>query len=89
MVLFEDQNRANPVADEPDPQGSMVDIPLLAEYVYLSANQHPAYAGRTVFLFAVPEWSRVMIVAPTGFPLPDTGRLAAADLGAAAIRWLA
>jgi len=89
VVLFEDQNRANPVADEPDPQGSMVDIVLLAEYVYLSASQHATYAGRTVFLFAVPEWSRVLMVAPPGFPLLAAGRLAAAELAATAARWLA
>ena len=89
VVLFEDQNRANPVADQPDPEGSVIDIRLLVEYVYLSASQHAAYAGRTVCLFAVPEWDRLLIVAPAEFTLPAAPCLAAGDLCAAAIQWLA
>ena len=88
VVLFEDQNRANPVADRPDPEGSLIDIRLLAEYVYLSASQHAAYAGRTVHLFAVPEWDRLLVVAPAEFTFPAKARLAAGDLCAAAVQWL-
>ena len=89
VVLFEDQNRANPVADQPDPEGSLIDVRLLAEYVYLSASQHPAYARRTVHLFAVPELDRVLTVAPSGFGLPSVARLTAAELCTAAVNWLA
>ncbi len=88
VVLFEDQNRANPVADQPDPEGSLIDVRLLAEYVYLSASQRPAYAGCTACLFAVPEWDSLLVVAPSAFALP-TGRLAARDLCDAATHWLA
>ena len=89
VVLFEDQNRANPVADQPDPEGSLIDIRLLTEYVYLSASQHPAYAGHTAYVFAVPELDKVLLVAPPAFVLPATARVADADLCAAAVNWLA
>jgi len=89
VVLFEDQNRANPVADEPDPEGSLADTRLLTEYVYLSASQHPAFAGRTVHLFAVPEWNSVLLLAPPQFSLPSGRRLALADLCAGVTNWLA
>jgi len=89
VVLFEDQNRANPVADQPDPEGSWIDVRLLAEYVYLTASQHPAYTGRTVFLFAALELERLLLVAPAGFALPAHGRLAGAEFADAAIHWLA
>ena len=88
VVLFEDQNRANPVADQPDPEGSLIDVRLLTEYVYLSASQHPAYAGRTVYLFAVPELDRILVVAPPEFALPAK-RMTATELSSAATRWLA
>jgi hypothetical protein len=89
VVLFEDQNRANPVADEPDPEGSLPDVRLLAEYVYLSASQHSAFAGRTVYLFAVPEWNSVLLLAPAQLSLQSERRLTVADLCAGVTNWLA
>jgi len=89
VVLFEDQNRANPVEDRPDPEGSLIDVRLLADYVYLSASQHTAYAGRTVCLFAVPESDRLLVAAPAEFTFPAAPRLPANDLCAAAVQWLA
>jgi hypothetical protein len=55
LVLFEDQNRSNPVPDSDDPAGSLVDAVLLAEYVsprrrargLLSRpHRHPAHRRR-------------------------------------------
>jgi len=88
VVLFEDQNRANPVADEPDPEGSLTDARLLTEYVYLSAVRHPAFADRTVYLFAVPEWNSVLLLAPAQFALASEHRLSIADLCVAVTKWL-
>jgi hypothetical protein len=82
VVLFEDQNRANPVADQPDPEGSLVDARLLTEYVYLTASRHPVFSGRTVCLFAVPEWKRALLLAPAGFSFGPEG------LCAGVVRWL-
>jgi hypothetical protein len=86
VVLFEDQDRANPVPDQPDPEGSLVDIRPLTEYVYLSAGGEAA-RQRLVSLFAVPEWKRLLAIAPSEFagPAPAT----AAALCAAAVNWLA
>jgi len=85
VVLFEDQNRANPTRDQPDPAGSLIDILPLAEYVYLSASRQPAH---TAVIFAVPELDRLLILARPEF-LPLGRRLAAADLCARAVDWLA
>ena len=89
VVLFEDQNRANPVADEPDPEGSLTDSRLLTGYVYLSASQHPAFADRTAYLFAVPEWNSILLLAPPQFSLASEHRLSIADLCAGVTNWLA
>jgi hypothetical protein len=85
VVLFEDQNRANPTPDQPDPAGSLMDIRPLAEYVYLKASRQPA---RTAAIFAAPELDRVLVLAPPEF-VPQGSRLAGADLCAAAVEWLA
>ena len=64
VVLFEDQNRANPVKDQPDPEGSFIDTQLLMEYIYLSALRGVEYDGRTLVLVAVPEQNRVLVLGP-------------------------
>jgi hypothetical protein len=64
VVLFEDQNRANPVADQPDPEGSFVDARLLVEYVHLAAMRGPEYADQALVLLAVPEQKRVLALGP-------------------------
>jgi hypothetical protein len=45
LVLFEDQDRANPVPNALDPSGSLTDIQLLCDYVHLSAEGWPATAS--------------------------------------------
>src|SRR5262249_50058560 len=37
LVLFEDQSRSNPLPDEDDPAGSLIDAAMLSQYVYLAA----------------------------------------------------
>jgi hypothetical protein len=85
VVLFEDQNRANPTPDQPDAAGSLMDILPLAEYVYLKANRQPAHAAA---IFGAPELDRLLILAPPEFIAPST-RLSAADLCASTVEWLA
>ncbi|MGA3029077.1 MAG: hypothetical protein ABSF98_30445 [Bryobacteraceae bacterium] len=92
VVLFEDQNRANPVPDQPDPEGSFVDARLLVEYVYLAALRGPEYADRTLFLMAVPEQKRVLALGPAAAmaSLAGGGRpVRAPELVSAALTWLA
>jgi hypothetical protein len=75
VVLFEDQNRANPIPDQPDPEGSFVDARLLVEYVYLAALRGPEYADRTLVLLAVPEQRRVLVLGPAAaMASPADGR---------------
>lgn len=67
VVLFEDQNRANPVPDEPDSAGSLADIQVLCDYVYLSAQAQDAYRDCTLFVFAAAESDLLLVIAPIGF----------------------
>ena len=87
LVLFEDQNRANPVPDQPDPEGSAIDARLLAEYVYLAAERAQVYDGQVLGVFALPELPRALLTAWPG-PAP-AGRLGAEDVIHLALEWLA
>ena len=64
VVLFEDQQRSNPVADEPDLPGSLVDCTKLSEYVYLAAQRFAPYRNRTVTVFGAFDTNHILIVEP-------------------------
>ena len=55
IVMFEDQARANPVPDTPDPVGSLIDAEMLATYVHLAAYRLAPYRDRTLSIMAVDE----------------------------------
>ena len=87
LVLFEDQNRANPVAISDDPAGSLVDALLLSRYVYLAAQRVACYPGHTLTLLAACDSNRVLALGAGGKDLPRSPA-AAKDLTGFALRWL-
>ena len=87
LVLFEDQNRANPMPDQPDPEGSLIDARLLAEYVYLAAERAQVYDGQMLGVFALPDLPRALLTSWPG-PAP-AGKLGAEDVIHLALEWLA
>lgn len=62
-VLFEDQSK-NPLKDEDDPAGTLMDALLLSKYVYLASQAEPAYEGRTVTLMAAAGLNRMLVLGP-------------------------
>lgn len=87
VVLFEDQSRSNPVPDEDDPSGSLVDAAMLAQYVYLGAQRVACYADCTVTFMAALDSNRVLALAPQAAQLPNS-TLTPVDITALALRWL-
>ena len=85
-VLFEDQHRNNPAADEDDPAGSLIDGQILSEYVYLAAGRVTAYQARNLGLFALADLSKVLLVGD----LPDglRGTMQASGFASVLMRWL-
>ncbi len=85
-VLFEDQHRANPAADEDDPAGSLIDDLELAEYVYLSSRRFSPYSADTVGVMAIAGLNRVLLL---GTP-PDgmTGSMKAPRFTEVLLRWI-
>jgi hypothetical protein len=63
-VLFENQQRSNPVADADDPAGSLIDDEMLAAYVHYSAQGLDAYRGYTLTLLACADEARVLVLGP-------------------------
>jgi hypothetical protein len=87
VVLFEDQSRSNPMPDEDDPAGSLVDAAMLSEYVYLGAQRVACYPGHTVTVMAAFGSDRVLVLSPPAAGFPNSSD-APIDLTALALRWL-
>ncbi len=63
VVLFEDQNAGNPIRDEVDPAGSLIDALFLSEYVHLSAQGlSPLPDSAPSTLFAIEDHNRVLLL---------------------------
>lgn len=88
MVLFEDQSRSNPVPEEDDPAGSLVDASMLSQYVSLAAQRHAARQIRSLTLMAACDLDRVLILGPRA-PVPASGRFTPEEFTTFALRWLA
>lgn len=89
IVLLEDQHRSNPVADEPDLAGSLIDGMMLSQYVYLAAQRLAPYHDRTLTILAVADLDRIAVLAPTEQHgrFPDR-KVSGAELTARCLAWL-
>ena len=85
-VLFEDQHRNNPTADEDDPAGTLLDSQILAEYVYLAAARTNVYQTRTLGLFALAGSNNVLLLGE--FPDGLRGTMKASAFEAVLMKWL-
>ncbi|GEM_PF-2296557 len=86
VVLFEDQHAGNPVPDQDDPAGSLIDGAMLAQYVYLSAQGLSAYQGRCLTMMAIEDSDRLLLLGAQR-PLPS-GPVQAEQLKDYALTWL-
>jgi hypothetical protein len=82
LAWFEDQHRANPTPDQPDPAGSLVDDQMLSEYVYLTARRLKPYAGRTLAFFVGADRNSALVLPadPTKTPRPKLSSAALTDI---------
>ncbi len=88
VAVFEDQARANPAPEQDDAPSSLVDAQILAEYVYLTTLRLPAYAERTLGLFATDDRSAVQVVGLSPSATWPSGPLPLSEASAAVVRWL-
>jgi hypothetical protein len=87
LAWFEDQTRANPTPDVPDPAGSLVDDQMLSEYVYLTARRLKPYAGRTLAFFVGVDRNSALVFPPDPAKTPWS-KLSSAALKDTCLDWL-
>jgi hypothetical protein len=91
LAWFEDQTRANPTPDQPDPAGSLIDDQMLSQYVYLTARRLKPYAGQTLGVFAAMDRNSALVFPPD--PIKSAGdwarpKLSLAAISDACLRWV-
>jgi len=91
LAWFEDQTRANPTPDQPDPAGSLIDDQLLSQYVYLTARRLKPYTGQTLAFFAAMDRNSALVFPPD--PTKSTSewdrpKLSLAALSDACLKWV-
>jgi hypothetical protein len=90
-VLFEDQHRNNPTADEDDRAGSLIDGQMLSQYVYYSSEREACYQNHTLTLFMCPDMPRLLVLGPTDAVAgleALLGPIASGDLTNFLLKWL-
>ena len=88
VVLFEDQSRSNPVGDEDDPPGSLLDGLMLSEYVRLAATRYIGGRDAPLTFMAACGHDRLLVLGPQ-VPQPASGSLTPEELADFARRSLA
>lgn len=88
LVMFEDQTRANPVEDQPDPEGSFTDSQILAEYVQLTCDRLLPYHQRTFQLLAAPALDRVLVLGPANLTAALPSAMPLEQLAPRILAWL-
>jgi hypothetical protein len=86
-VLFEDQTRSNPVADEDDPAGSLTDALELARYVHLAAQRLANRQDSVLTLMAACDLDRVLVLGGKP-PAVESGRITPEELTKFALSWV-
>jgi hypothetical protein len=90
VVVFENQDKLNPLPAVPDLPGSAVDVEMLALYVWLAALRYGEYQRSTACVCLAESLSEAYVVAPQEFPLWQEKQPVAFDrLGGALRTWIA
>jgi len=69
VVVFENQDKVNPLPSVEDPAGSALDAQMLALYTWLAASRYEEYQTNSVCVCLAESISQAYIVAPHEFDL--------------------
>jgi hypothetical protein len=90
VVLFENQDKLNPLPAVEDLPGSAIDAEMLALYVWLAANRYTEYQKSTLCVCLAESLSEAYVVAPQEFALGHEKAPVTLDQLATALRaWIA
>jgi hypothetical protein len=69
LLIYADQDAANPIPTQADMLGSYVDLEIFHQYIWQEFMKYPEYRGNTAFLFIAEGTDQLLAIAPADFPL--------------------
>jgi hypothetical protein len=67
LLIYADQEKANPIPTQMDMLGSYVDLEVLYQYVWQQFEKYPEYPGKTAYLFVADGFDQMFVIAPAEF----------------------
>jgi hypothetical protein len=86
LLIYADQESANPVPTQMDMLGSYVDLEVFYQYIWQEFDKYPEYRRNTVFFFLGQNMDEMLVIAPPDFTLP--AKAAPETLAGAAREWM-
>jgi hypothetical protein len=86
LLIYADQEEANPIPTQVDTLGTYVDLEVFYQYIWQEFEKYAEYQRNTVYIFAAEGMDAVLVIAPTDFSLP--AKTTPERLAAAAREWM-
>lgn len=89
LLIYSDQDEANPIPTQADMLGSYVDLEIFYEYVWRECEKYAEYRRNTAYLFVGEGMDALLAVGPADFPLLAADKpIRLEEAFETAVRWL-
>ena len=89
LLIYADQEEANPIPTQADMLGSYVDLEVFYQYIWQECEKYAEYRRNTAYLFIAEGMDALFAIAPPDFPLLSAGGpVPLAEVFAGAKQWL-
>ena len=69
LLIYTDQETANPIPTQMDVLGTYVDLEIFYQYVWQEFEKYAEYRNNTAYLFVGEGMEEMLVIAPPDFPL--------------------
>ncbi len=69
LLIYADQEAANPIPSQMDTLGSYVDLEVFYQYIWQECEKYAEYRNNTGYVFAGVGMEEMLVIAPPDFPL--------------------
>lgn len=86
LLIYTDQDKANPIPTQADMLGTYVDLEIFYQYIWQEFQKYAEYQNNTVHIFGADGFDELLVIAPRDFAIPES--MSPDQLAAAAREWL-
>jgi hypothetical protein len=69
LLMYTDQDAANPIPSQMDALGTYVDLEIFHQYIWQEFEKYVEYRNNTAYLFVADGAEELLCIAPPDFPL--------------------